>query len=82
MNNCRECKFWEKNYYYEEKVGKCHKAIYGYPRDYPEEYTRLLFIMDAEGYAAGCTTGEEFGCNLFVAGQYIEEEEEIDDDQT
>lgn len=67
---CSSCTYWERNddgYYKSKSIpfwGSCNneKFIYGYDAECPKDG---LVYSDSEGYAAGFSTGEKFGCIHF-----------------
>lgn len=71
MRTCKECKYWTR---YESSMlnaahfGSCQHDAFIYDVSHFEN-TAGFYYWDYEGYSAGFSTGEDFGC---IHGQYDE----------
>lgn len=60
MNTCKSCRFWKRDK--DERrahAGTCSNDKFVYDEPLPKDG---LLYWDFEGYSAGFSTGEDFGC--------------------
>ena len=76
MNNCKNCKYFQRNTepYENNNFGECScdKFVYDY-LDLEESETDKLYYWDVECYRAYFEVGENFGCIHFKQKELIDE---------
>jgi hypothetical protein len=72
---CKNCKYWERNKEKNLNYGGCNSNKFEYDEGgyssnsvsaTPDNKNDELFYWDFEGYRAGFSTGENFGCVHFL----------------